>query len=671
MPRLRQITSALLSIIFLASLYAQEPLSLPRHMTPEEAGLMKDYLLQQSLMRSVPSPPPAPVRTMAEWEQLQALIITWAGQQTILKEIVRNSVKECKVLIVTDNPTNVTAQLTGAAIPLDSVRFVNTPFNTIWVRDYGPWAVYKNDVDSLWMVDWIYNRPRPQDDEVPLAIADYLGLPIYEATAAPDDWVHTGGNNLPDGMGNLFSSKLVLNENPDKTEAEIDTLAKKYLGIRQYIKFPTLPYDGIHHLDMHMRVIDEETILIGQYPDGVADGPQIEANIQYLQDSFRTAFGHPYKIIRLPMPPDANGRYPDNGGSYRTYTNSIFVNKTILVPTYQEKYDTTALRIYRESLPGYNVVGINCNSIIGSLGALHCITKTIGVEKPLLIAHSRLRDVADTVIHYPVSAYIRHRDGIAAAQLFYRAAPDSVYTEVDMFLSDTVGHIWSSEIPAFPAGTEVQYYIHAVALDGKEQVRPIVAPEGYFNFRILGEPANQPPFVAITAPEDESLFPLEAGSIQVDFDAADPDGSISLARFLVNGSEVSTLDTLPYAFDWILTDTGNFQLAVEVTDDDGAISLSEPVHVRIESISGISDEPNRKALAIYPNPAGDQVQVVSAKDLLQGIKVINGTGQNMIIPMQRDRYHWILDLSRLPSGLYFLQCDMGGKIQTYKLCKGR
>jgi hypothetical protein len=30
---------------------------------------------------------------------------------------------------------------------------------------------------------------------------------------------------------------------------------------------------------MHMRVIDEETIVIGEYPEGVSDGPQIEANI--------------------------------------------------------------------------------------------------------------------------------------------------------------------------------------------------------------------------------------------------------------------------------------------------------------------------------------------------------------------------------------------------------
>ena len=34
---------------------------------------------------------------------------------------------------------------------------------------------------------------------------------------------------------------------------------------------PTLPYDGIHHIDMHMKLLDEETLLVSEYPDGVAD----------------------------------------------------------------------------------------------------------------------------------------------------------------------------------------------------------------------------------------------------------------------------------------------------------------------------------------------------------------------------------------------------------------
>ncbi|MFN8165148.1 MAG: agmatine deiminase family protein [Bacteroidia bacterium] len=105
----------------------------------------------------------------------------------------------------------------------------------------------------------------------------------------------------------------------------------------------TLPYDDIHHIDMHIKLLDEETLLVGEYPQGIADGPQIEANLQYVLSNFNSVFGTPYKVIRIPMPPDASNSYPNVGGDYRTYTNSVFVNNTIILPTYSQQYDTTAI----------------------------------------------------------------------------------------------------------------------------------------------------------------------------------------------------------------------------------------------------------------------------------------------------------------------------------------
>ncbi len=296
---------------------------------------------------------------------------------------------------------------------------------------------------------------------------------------------------------------------------------------------------------MHMRVIDEETIFFGQYPEGISDGPQIESNINYLTEEYNTAFGNKYNIVRLPMPPDGSGRYPSQGGQYRTYTNSVFVNKTVLVPTYEERYDTTALRIYRENLPGYNVVGINCNSIIGSLGAIHCITKTVGDDEPLLIAHARLRDSDDATLEYPVVAMIKHRDGVANADMYYRITPDSAYIKVPMVLVDSVASTWAALIPPHPAGSEIQYYIHAIATNGKQQVRPMVAPEGYFRFRINGEIPNQPPVVQITHPLNGSIFSIDVSSIDITIEASDFDGTVADVVVYINGTEAVAFDTLP------------------------------------------------------------------------------------------------------------------------------
>ena len=642
-------------------------------MTLEEQQAMAAYLknYHNNSIRATPTPPPGQVRTMAEWEPIQALILSWTGQPTIQREIVRAAVKECKVIILTTNPDNVSGILTNAGIPLDSVTFLNAPFNTIWVRDYGPWTVYKNDVDSLWIVDWIYNRPRPQDDQVPTVISNYLGLPIYEATQAPMDWIHTGGNHLPDGLGTLFSSNLVLNENPGKSEAQIDSIADVFLGVKQYIKFPTLPFDGIHHLDMHMRVIDEETIFFGQYPEGIADGPQIEANIKYLQEGFSSSLGHAYNILRLPMPPDGNGRYPNQGGSYRTYTNSIFLNKTILVPTYEEKYDTTALRIYRENLPGYNVVGINCNSIIGSLGALHCITKTVGVNQPLWIAHARLKDSDDASREYPVTAIVKHREGVQAVELFYKISTDSTYTMASMVLVDTAASIWGGIIPPFPSGTEVQYYIHATATTGQQQVRPIVAPEGYFRFHIYGEPANIPPSVQITYPPDQSVFNALDADLHITAEANDADGSISGMQLLINDEIAFTTAEATFDYPWSNPGVGVYELVTLTTDDDGAISHSDTIHVIIEEATATNQLTNNEPCKIYPNPANDVVNLSCdlGLDEFEEISVSNLQGKLLPVRVEGFGQEMQLDISSLSPGVYLVWLRSAKGVSVGKLIK--
>jgi agmatine/peptidylarginine deiminase len=639
-------------------------------LTKEEEKLMPEYIKKHQALnqRNSPIPPPMKVRTMAEWEQIQAVIISWTDQATILKEIVRNAVKECKVLIITTDSVTVTNQLLNAGISLDSVRFIDTPFNSIWVCDYGPWTVYGNDVDSLWLIDWIYNRPRPQDDATPAAIADYLHIPEYEATVAPYDFVHTGGNHFSDGLRNAFSSMLVLEENNDKTESEIDSIASKFLGVNQYVKFPTLPYDGIHHLDMHMRIIDEETIIVGEYPEGVADGPQINANLDFLKDEIKTSFGNTYRIIRMPMPPDASNRYPDHNGNYRTYTNAVFINKTLLVPTYEEKYDTTALRIYRENLPGYNVVGINCNSIISQLGALHCITKLVGVKDPLLIAHARLRDSYDPENEYPVSAYIRHSSGIAEAELFYRISSDSGYINIPMSLTDTLQNIWTAIIPPQVAGTEVQYYIKAKANNGKVQVRPIVAPEGYFNFKIIGLPVNQPPTTQIIYPADQSVFSIDQSNISIEINAEDIDGVVEQVVVYINGDSIAEIDTLPFVYSWSFPSSGEYDIQVKAKDDKGAETWSSPVHVTIESTTATNNF-DEGDFRFFPNPIHDYLWVEKKSGDLPEFMITNLYGQVIAVNQTQKGSLTGLDFSQLPSGIYFIKVMIGNRVSGIPVVK--
>ena len=509
----------LLSLLLPLSLLAQK--DLPRGMAPQEWTFLQSgiYDFPEGL-DGITTPPPYPVRAMAEWEELQALTITWTSYKPILAEIIGYAKEECEVIVVCSDSNQVKYELTNNYFlpDLNNISFLQAPYNSVWIRDYGPNCVYANEVDSLYIIDWIYNRPRPKDDLVPEKVAEFMNIPIYSTTQAPTDLVHTGGNFIPDGMGTAFSEELLLDENgtnnnfgvTPKTEAEVDQVMNSFMGIDNYIKVTNLPYDGIHHIDMHFYLLDEETILLALYPEGVADGPQIEANLQYILSNYMSPFGTPYKVVRIQSPPAGNGTYPPFG-AYRTYANLLFVNKTVLVPTYDPQYDNPNLDILRAQLPGYKVYGIDCNSIIGASGALHCITKPIGVADPLLIQHQPLEDVVDYYEPFQVNARIQHRTGISGANLYFTTDTTLGYTAVPMTLNDGTEHTWTGYIPGQLAATEVFYYVEGVAYSGKTMVRPMPAPAGYWNFQVDFTTGTTEALTALT--QMGAIFPNPASAI--------------------------------------------------------------------------------------------------------------------------------------------------------------
>ncbi|MEL6632375.1 MAG: agmatine deiminase family protein [Bacteroidota bacterium] len=454
--------------------------------------------------------PSQPLRAMAEWEEVEYLVLAWTQHIPTLTQIVKHAQRHVKVLIICKDSAEVCQYLGQCNIPIENVHFLEAAFNSIWVRDYGGYSVYADEVGERRLADWMYNRPRPLDDQIPRAISQFLHIPLYEMSSAPWNLVHTGGNFLTDGMGTGFSSELVLQENMGhetlpKSVAEIELAVQKFMGIHRYITMPILPYDGIHHIDMHMKLLDEETILLGAYPKGISNGPQIEANLQYMVQHHLSPYGRPYKVIRIPMPPD-NGYYPPAvSASYRTYTNAVILNQLVLVPLFEEKYDTTALRIYREAMPGYEIVGIDCKDVIESGGALHCITNTIGVADPLRITHKVLSAQTNDQNAYEIQAQIQHQSGIRKAYLYYTSGLDMAFKRVPMERQKGSLYLWTGHIPAQVAPNQIYYYISAESQNGKRMQRPVVGEEGPWKFEILSEDSHM---------KEENFQPLRVERVE-------------------------------------------------------------------------------------------------------------------------------------------------------------
>ena len=503
---MKNFLSLILVTLFLTTISRSQNLDIPsKKISFEEQMRMGKYLndiKKKSNLDIYTTPPNFSVRTMAEWEEIQALTIAWEGFEPILTEIVRNSVDECKVIIACDNPFQVNSYLESSNVNTTNVEYLNVSTNSIWMRDYGQNTVYMNDVDSIYLVDWIYNRPRPDDDAFPEALSNFMDIDLYQTSETPYEIVATGGNFMSDGFGTAFASNLILDENdgtgpygsldyPFQSEQDIDNIMNAFMGIDTYIKMEELPFDAIHHIDMHMKLLNEETLLVAEYPEGLSDGPQIEENLQYILDNFTTKYGTPFKVIRIPSPPSTSGAYPGSqpgnqtDGYYRTYTNSVFVNKTVLVPFYREEYDTIAQRIYEEALPGYNIVGIDCdnsgNNIISLSGAIHCITHSVGVNDPLLISFKQIEDVCvDESPYVSFESFVKHRSGIDEVLFNYRYQGETNFNSINM--QDNGNGNWNIVL-TFDNLENIEYYVSASANNGKQQVRPITAPNGFYTFK--------------------------------------------------------------------------------------------------------------------------------------------------------------------------------------------
>jgi agmatine/peptidylarginine deiminase len=447
---------------------------------------------------------------------------------------------------------------------------MNAPSNSIWIRDYAGNTVYTNDIGERALTDWIYNRPRPNDNIMPSAHAALIGSPIYITNSGTNDLVNTGGNFMSDGLGNAFASELILEENAvgnpynvsAKTETQIDAIMSSYMGIDNYIKMPTLPFDEIHHIDMHMKLLDEETLLVSRYPNGVADGPQIQANINQVVTNHLSVFGTPYDVIWIDAPPSTSGSYPDTGGFYRTYSNSVIVNKSILVPIYRPEVDAAALALYQQAMPGYNVVGIDVDNsgenLISSLGAIHCITHTIGVSNPLLIVHQPI-DQANAGATVTINAMIKHNSGIQTGVVFWREVGATTFNQTSMtFVSNDN---WTATISIPASGVDIEYYIRGVAVSGKALNRPIVAPNGYWTIDVQTLNATEWAFEHILGPypnptKDNVSFNLDQIGGTVNITISNVVGQTLFSQKLEAGNGVVNLTLSP---EWTGTLFINFE----------------------------------------------------------------------------------------------------------------
>jgi len=380
---------------------------------------------------------------------------------------------------------------TSSGVNMDNTEFIIAETNSHWTRDYGPWFIF-DGTDEMGIVDHIYNRPRPLDDAIPGIIGTEWSMNVYGM-----DLIHSGGNHMSDGIGRSISTRLVYNENTDKTEIEVDALMHDYLG-NDYTVLDYIETGGIHHIDCWAKFLDPATILVKDVPPEDVSYSLLNERADFLSQRM-SSWNRPYEIIRV---------FCSEGTAY---TNSIILNDKVFVPLFgggDTEADSDALETYQQAMPGYEILGFYGSWY--SNDAIHCRAMGVPDRDMLYIYHIPLYYADDTENDYLISASIvdHSETGLIpdSLKVFYNTGEDYLSAP----LSATVDpDSFAGYIPAQPFGTYISYYIQAADNSDRVVTHPFIGAPGAHVFKVNMTPEIiSPDSFACKTPGEYKYYPV-------------------------------------------------------------------------------------------------------------------------------------------------------------------
>ena len=430
-------------------------------------------------------PPAGEPRFVAEFEPMQGVMIRYPlGIPTSLVVQLANN---CRVYCIVSNSYQSQAQnsFQSAGVNMDNVTFVNAPTDSYWVRDYGPWYIFEDRNPAI--VDNVYNRPRPNDDNISGVFANFWDIPMYGMNLE-----HTGGNMMEDGRGHGVSDDLVLQEN-NYNETNVRNKMRDYLGIDPYHITIDPQGDYIAHVDCWGKYLAPDKILIARLPQNNSHYADYEEVANYFATT-NCCWGYPYHVYRVDEP---------GGYTLAPYTNSLILNKTVYVPLgTNSTYNQQALAVYQEAMPGYEIVGVNGGSPgWENTDALHCRTRGVMDFEMLFVDHREvLFGEQEWQESFPVVSKFIAYSGADLKQdslLVYYSIDGGTYQVAHMTATGNPDE-YVGYITGYEGGSEINYYVFGADESGHRYTQPVFADLDPHHFTV-GE--HQPTGEFIVTPD--------------------------------------------------------------------------------------------------------------------------------------------------------------------------
>jgi agmatine/peptidylarginine deiminase len=316
----------------------------------------------------LPIAPSAPAttstRAVAPREDADVETILWGANDTYLilptyrdsfRALDGSGVTSTVIVASQTVASELRYELAQDNLPMGDVEIYVSALDSVWMRDYGPIILTRPDGSRV-VADPEYYYNRRSDNAFPSAYARFRGWEYVKS-----DVSFEGGNFACDGNGTQFSSYGVQWFNRDLSVAQIERDFLSSYGSDRVVWLDPLVDEGTTHIDMLMRVMDEDDALVSRYPSGHKQRGVTEACATKMAQ-----LG--YRVTRV----DADYRYDE----YATFSNSVLANGIALVPMYTDAAkNQAALDAYRRL--GFDAQGVDGTRIIRYSGATHCVSMQV------------------------------------------------------------------------------------------------------------------------------------------------------------------------------------------------------------------------------------------------------------------------------------------------------
>lgn len=334
----------------------------------------------------------------AEWAAQAAVLIAWPPSggdwepylervEPAFRALAKAISRHARLLVVTDDAAEALSQLAVAGVPAGGATIVQQPLDDTWTRDYGPITVL--DGGRPLLLDFTFNGwglkyPASQDNQATRrlhAAGHFATTPLRTIGLALE-----GGAIESDGAGTILTTTACLlspNRNPHLSREQIESALREHLGATHVLWLDHGHLDGDDtdsHIDTIARLCPDNTIAYVRCDDPEDDHFLDFQKLELELFALRNREGKPFRLVPLPwcatmLAPDDGRRLP------ATYANVLFLNGSVLVPTYGEaRRDQAALTAWGNACPGFRIESVACGDLALQHGSLHCATMQIPEE---------------------------------------------------------------------------------------------------------------------------------------------------------------------------------------------------------------------------------------------------------------------------------------------------